>query len=325
MSEAILLTASDLMPLRSDLSSMDGALQAVEQAVRLHYEGSIRQYNVVDRVPGEFEGIRVSLSAGDGLYTGMRVFGNPPHTRAFLLFDGVTRQMLALMDYGVLNSLRVGAIAGVAGRYLAPKGAKTMGLIGSGWQAPPQVAAMVRGVPTLESIRVYSPTREHRESFAESMTRAFGIFVKPVASVGEALDAADIVDLCAPGHFDVREPLFESGWVKPGALVISMAGSQCPEDFVAGARVVATNWHHLAEEPGPKPPYDSLIARGAFGPEHVTELGAVLVKGADPRRSPQDTVLYELTGGNFHDLLVATWGYEWARSKGLGAPFDLSA
>jgi hypothetical protein len=35
-------------------------------------------------------------------------------------------------------------------------------------------------------------------------------------------------------------------------------------------------------------------------------------------------VLYELTGGSFHDLFIATWGYEWARSRGLGAPFDLS-
>jgi ornithine cyclodeaminase/alanine dehydrogenase-like protein (mu-crystallin family) len=325
MAEAILLTASDLMPLREDLTAMSGALDAVEAAVVAHYQGEIRQHNIVDRRPGEFEGIRLSLSAGDGLYSGLRIFGNPPHTRAFMLFEGETRQIIALMDYGVLNSLRVGAIAGVAAKHLAPSGAKTVGLIGSGWQAPPQVVALLRAVPGIERIRVFSPTQANREKFAATMTAATGVPVEPVGSVADAIAGADIVDLCAPGHFDLREPLFDPEWVKPGALVISMAGSQCTAEFVANARVVATSWHHLAQETAPKPPYDQLIPQGRFAEQDLTELGAVITKGANPRRSSSDHVLYELTGGNFHDLFVATWGYDWARAKGLGNPFDLSA
>jgi ornithine cyclodeaminase/alanine dehydrogenase-like protein (mu-crystallin family) len=324
MAEAILLTARDLMPLRTNLDAMQGALDAVEAAVVAHGETRLRQYNVTDRVPGEFEGIRVSLSAGEGVYTGMRVFGNPPHTRAFLLFDGTTRQLLALMDYGVLNSLRVGAVAGLAGRYLAPKGARVMGLIGSGWQATPQVVAMFRAVPSLATVRVFSPTPEHRETFAVSMSQQLGKRVESVDSIEAALAGADIVDLCAPGHFDHREPLFQPEWVKPGALVISMAGSQCTEAFVASARVVATNFTLLVE-PQPKPPYDTLIASGRFGPDRVTELASVVLGKVAARGQDSDTVLYELTGGSFHDLYIASWGYEWARSQGLGASFDLSA
>ncbi|HEU0074137.1 MAG TPA: hypothetical protein VFS30_09005 [Dehalococcoidia bacterium] len=324
MAEAILLTASDLMPLRTNLDAMEGALAAVEAAVVAHGEGRLRQYNVQDRVPGEFEGIRVSLSAGEELYTGMRIFGNPPHTRAFLLFDGVTRQMLALMDYGVLNSLRVGAIAGVAGRHLAPPNARIMGLIGSGWQAAPQVVAMLRAVPMLESIKVFSPTPANRERFAKSMSQQLEVKVEAVASIQEALSGADVVDLCAPGHFDVREPLFEPDWVQPGALVISMASSQCTEEFVRSARVVATSYD-LLMEPAPKPPYDSLIAKGLFREPDVLDLAAVVVEKAQARHQPADRVLYELTGGSSHDLFIATWGYEWARSQGLGVSFDLSS
>lgn len=312
------------MPLRTSLDAMQGALDAVEAAVVAQGEGRLRQYNVQDRVPGEFEGIRVSLSAGDGLYTGMRVFGNPPHTRAFLLFDGVTRQMLALMDYGVLNSLRVGAIAGVAGRHLAPPNARVMGLIGSGWQAAPQVVAMLKAVPTLESVKVFSPTPANRERFAKSMSQQLEIKVDAVGSVQEAVSGADIVDLCAPGHFDVREPLFEPDWVQPGALVISMASSQCTEEFVGSARVVATSYD-LLMEPAPKPPYDALIEKGLFQEQDVLELASVVVEEAQARRQASDRVLYELTGGSFHDLFIATWGYEWARSQGLGASFDLSS
>ena len=51
------------------------------------------------------------------------------------------------MDYGVLNSMRVGAIGGLAARALAPEGARVLGMIGSGWQAHTQVQAVRRALP----------------------------------------------------------------------------------------------------------------------------------------------------------------------------------
>jgi alanine dehydrogenase len=304
MSRALLLTASDLRPLRDEPSHMRGALEAVESAIVAHHRGEVRQGRLVDRRPGEFEGIRLSLLAGDGLPSGMRVFGNPPHTRAFLLFDGETRALLAVMDYGVLNSLRVGATAGVAARHLAPEGARTVGLLGSGWQAAPQVGALTAAVPAIEEIRVYSPTREHREAFAHDMALRHDLPVVTVESAEEAIRGADIVDLCAPGHFDVRTPLLEAGWVAPGALVISMAQDQYPPDLAAQARLVAD------------------IPEGTAG--EAMPLGAVILDGALPRRSADETVIYRLEGGTVQDLFVATWGYTWARNQGLGQPFDLS-
>jgi alanine dehydrogenase len=326
MREALLLTNSDFQPLRNDLAAMDGAIKAVEDALVAQQRGAIRQGRLVDRRPGEFEGIRVSLLAGDGLYSGMRVFGNPPNTRAFMLFDGEKRTMLSLMDYGVLNSLRVGATAGVAARHLAPRDARVVGLIGSGWQAQPQLAAVRRALPSLERVRVFSATRENREGFAAKMTPWLGMPVDAVESVEAALDGADIVDLCAPGHFDVREPLFDPSWVKAGTLVISMAPSQYSADFVRSSRVVAASWENLTmEPPSPRPPYTELMERNEFPPDKVTPLGSVILDGANPRRSPDETVIYHLEGGTAQDLFIATWGYEWATSRGFGKPFDLSA
>jgi ornithine cyclodeaminase/alanine dehydrogenase-like protein (mu-crystallin family) len=304
---------------------MRGALAAVEAAVVAQHRGEVRQSRIVDRRPGEFEGIRVSLLAGDGLLSGMRVFGNPPHTRAFLLFDGETRALVAVMDYGVLNSLRVGAIAGVAAHHLAPRRARVVGLLGSGWQAPPQVQALLTAVPGLERIRVYSPTPAHRQQFAASMSERTGIAVEPVESVRAALDGADIVDLCAPGHFDVREPLFQPDWIKPGALVISMAGNQYTPEFALASRVVSGSWDNLAGPPAAVPPFGELIESGAFTRDRLTPLGGVIGDGVNPRQDATETVIYHLEGGTVQDLFVATWGYEWARSRGLGQPFDLSA
>ena len=324
MPDVLLLSDNDFWPLREDPTYADGPIDAVERAIRAHDAGVTRFQGIVDRNPGEFEGLRVAMAAGDGTLTGLRLFGNPPHTRAFMLFDGTTRAMMALMDYGVLNSLRVGAIAGVAAKYLSPPGAKVVGLIGSGWQAPPQVQSITRAVPGLELIRVYSPTRENRETLAARMTEIHGVRMEPVDSIEAAVDGADIVDLCAPGHFDVREPLLEIPWVKPGALVISMAPRQLTEEFVLDCRVATVNWNSLVHEPAPRPPYDGLIEKGLFSRDDVTELGPIMDGNADPRRSPDDKVVYDLTGGNVHDLFIATWAYQWAVSQGLGTTFTLT-
>jgi ornithine cyclodeaminase/alanine dehydrogenase-like protein (mu-crystallin family) len=298
---ALILTAGDFAPLRDDPAYMREALDGVEAAIVAHHHGTVRQGRLVDRVPGEFEGLRVSLLAGEGLMSGMRVFGNPPHTRAFLLFDGTTRALLALMDYGVLNSIRVGATAGVAARYLAPLNATSVGLLGSGWQAPTQLAALRAALPGLQHVRVFSPNRAHREAFAQRMSTTLEVRVDAVDSAEEAIRDADLVDLCAPGHFDVREPLFASEWVKPGALVISMAGNQyAPELAEKSAQVV-----DIPET------------------EAAIPLGAVIAREANPRLHPDDTVIYRLEGGTVQDLFVATWGYTWATARGLGLAFDL--
>lgn len=324
MPDVLLLSDNDFWPLREDPTYADGPLDAVERAIRAHDAGITRFQGIVDRNPGEFEGLRVAMAAGDGTLTGLRLFGNPPHTRAFLLFDGTTRAMMALMDYGVLNSLRVGAIAGVAAKYLSPPGAKVVGLVGTGWQAPPQVQSITRAVPQVERVQVFSPTKANREAFAAKMSQIHNVEVVPTESIAEAVDGADIVDLCAPGHFDVREPLLELEWVKPGALVISMAPRQLTEEFVLACRIATVNWNSLVREPAPRPPYDGLIEKGLFSQDDVTELGPIMAGAANPRRSPEDRVIYDLTGGNVHDLFVATWGYEWAVSKGLGQTFTLT-
>lgn len=279
---------------------MRETLDAVESAVVAHHRGTVRQGRLVDRVPGEFEGLRVSLLAGEDLLSGMRIFGNPPHTRMFLLFDGTTRALLALMDYGVLNSMRVGATAGVAARHLAPSNAVTVGLLGSGWQARTQVFALRAALPALERIRVFSPTREHREDFARSMRDLVELDVIAVESAQAAIHGADVVDLCAPGHFDVREPLFDASWIRPGALVISMAANQYP------------------------PELDGVVVVDIPETEATIPLGAVISNEVSPRLHRDDTVIYRLEGGTVQDLFVATWGYRWALARNLGSRFELS-
>ena len=65
-----------------------------------------------------------------------------------------------------ISTMRVGATSAVASKYLARKDGKVLGLLGSGEQARTQVTAHAIVRP-LKKIKVYSPTKENREKFAE--------------------------------------------------------------------------------------------------------------------------------------------------------------
>ncbi|MFN0073433.1 MAG: hypothetical protein ACKVVP_18275 [Chloroflexota bacterium] len=328
MSErALLLIASDFQPLRESLDGIDGPLRAVEQATIAHYRGDMRQSALSDDVRDNDHGMnsfRVSLAAGIHAPTGMRIFGNPPNSRCYLLFDGESRKLRALMDYGVLNSLRVGAIAALAAQRLAEHETQVLGMLGSGWQARTQVQAMLRVFPGLQRIQVFSPTQAHRESFALEMSDWLDVPVVAVSSAEAATRDADVVTLVAPAHDGIREPLLESAWVKPGAVIISTAGNQSSEKFVDQCRVVVGTWQGLFEDPSPRQPYTRRIQAGTLRKSDVIELGAVLVDGVNPRTLATDIVLYELTPVYQQDLFVAEWGLSWARERGLGIAFDLS-
>ena len=65
----------------------------------------------------------------------------------------------------------------------------------------------------------------------------------------------------------------------------------------------------------------NISLAGLFSKDDVTELGPIMDGTADVRRNSDDTVIYDLTGGNVHDLFLATWAYEWAKARGLGSTF----
>jgi ornithine cyclodeaminase/alanine dehydrogenase-like protein (mu-crystallin family) len=156
-------------------------------------------------------------AAANGRYVGL-----------VLLFSCESGEPLAIMPDGVLQRIRVGATNGLAVKYLARKDAKTVGILGSGWQAGTQLmaACAVRGIGT---IRCFSPNRERCAAFAQEMSAVLGIAVDPVSRPEDAIDAADIV-MCATNSID---NIFFARWMRPGLHVSSI---KLPEIEIAAIR-----------------------------------------------------------------------------------------
>jgi alanine dehydrogenase len=323
----LIVSENDIRPLLDDPAQMDGAIEAVEKATIAEYQSRVRSIDVVDRTKTEPSNLlQIHYASDDSLVTGFQVFGATPgvsrsNSRFLVLLDGETRQLLGLVPYEGLSPLRVGASSGVASRYLAPEGANSVGLLGSSKQARRQLQAIVRTVPSIDRVRVYSPTQEHREAFARETSDWLGVPVEAVGSAEEAVRDADIVD----SSTNTRTPTFEWSWVKPGALVMAIGGGQLPDDVLTDARTVLPTWDSTADESNPRGPYGPAIRAGTYQKSDIVgELGAVVLGEVTAREDATDTVVFDCGRINIWAVAVSHWAYEWARERELGTPFSLS-
>jgi alanine dehydrogenase len=96
--------------------------------------------------------------------------------------------MLALIEANTLGQIRTGAASGLATRHLARADARSLGTIGTGFQARTQIKAICLARP-IEQVRVWGrdPERLH-SSCAECSAR-----VEAAGSARDAIAEGDVV------------------------------------------------------------------------------------------------------------------------------------
>jgi len=135
-----------------------------------------------------------------------------------MVFSSENGEPLAMINDGVLQHMRVGGGAGIGVKYLSRKNSKTIGMLGSGGMARTFLAAYMR-VRAIEFVKVYSPTKAHREAFAKEMSTTHGIEVEPVDSPRDAVRGVDILST----NTDSMTPTFEPDWLEAG-MHVAMLG-----------------------------------------------------------------------------------------------------
>jgi len=304
---------------------MDSLLEMITEA--FHSQQKVEGVNHSDlrlSLKDRKRNIRVLSATMPEYGVGVRLsplFSGAKDANFILLFDAENGHLLALVPGGELNVWRTGAPAGVASRYLAPSKGKELGLLGSGRQARGQLLAIRRAVPSLERVRVFSPTVEHRNRFASQMSSWLDLNVEPVKSARAAVEGADIIDVVT----NCRTPVLEPHWVSPGALIVSIASGQIPAELVSSSRVIVSWKKDVLEGKPAREPYTTMIASGAwFADQIVGELGDVILENVVARQDVSEVVLFELVGVPLWDATAASWAYQWAQEKQIGTAFSLS-
>src|SRR5260221_9589128 len=100
-------------------------------------------------------------------YAGAKVYAGFGDGARFvvLLFRADSPELVAVIEADKLGQLRTGAASGVAAKHLARSGARSLGLIGCGWQAESQLAAIRAALPGLERVVAYCRNAERLAAF----------------------------------------------------------------------------------------------------------------------------------------------------------------
>jgi ornithine cyclodeaminase/alanine dehydrogenase len=226
------------------------------------------------------------------------------------LFDLADGSLIAMIAADRLGQVRTGAATGVAAKHLARPGATSLGLIGAGWQAESQLAAVRAAVPSIERVVVTSRTAERAGAFAN----AHGAEVAETPSDAGGCDVVVTVTTS-------RDPVLRGDWLSGGALVCAI-GANDPRSRELDAQVIARATLVCCDslEDAKLESGDLIepIATGGLDWLEVHELHDIVAGEIPGRQSDDDVVVFKSNGIAPWDLAIGHEVLRRARDAGVG-------
>jgi len=264
----------------------------------------------VEELAGGVKRRRLIPAAPGGRYVGL-----------VTLYSMSTLEPLAIMHDSFIQKMRVGATSALGIRELASDDVSVAGMFGSGWQAQAHLECLLLVRPSIEEVRVYSPTPSHRASFARTWSDRTGRKIVAVDEPRDAVSGCQIVT-CATAAMD---PCFDGAWLDPGTHVTAITspdGTATRRElddvtFDRAARIVVLSRaqvHHDKQ-------IDILgpVERGRMAWDDISELGEVLSGRSAGRGGSKDiTVFANNTGMGVQFAAVGARVLELATARGLG-------
>lgn len=323
-----MLSQEDIRPLLDRVDALDEAIGAVEDSLRRSHEGE----------RGEVVFAGLGLANGDELATyftaspsgpaSLRIFpntasGDRPDAWIGMRIDGTAGGVTAMIALDDANVLRTAVPAAVGVKHLAPEGASTLAILGSGSQARAHLRSISRVMPDLAHVRVWSPTPPNRAKFCEEFGDSLGCEMIVADTAQSAVENADVITAAGRyGHTDLA--LESPRWVMPGALFVSMT-------FGAGMNIVGAG----ATAVVPTSQRPEVVAVGFSSgfmsgprpapPAPPRELGDVITGTVSARQLPDETLVFQLAAPYLWDAPIFDWVISWAEENRRGTRFDFSS
>ncbi len=286
------------------------AVEAVEGSFRRMGRGEIE---LAPRRRLRFEGGSLADMAASDLGLGLagaKVYAASAEGTEFVVCLFRSSELVAVLEADKLGQLRTGAASGVAARYLAREGARSLGVIGCGFQAESQVACIRAALPELDRVVAYCRSPERLEDFCSR------VGAEAADSHRDAAEQDVVVTITTS-----RDPVLRGEWLRPGALVVA-AGANHPSRreldnvVLERAAFVCCDWLEQAKlESG-----DLIepVAAGGLDWLEVHELHEVVSGEVHGRQSESDIVVFKSNGLASWDVAVAAEAVRLARESGTG-------
>ncbi len=211
-------------------------LETVFIELAAEIEKDFRRWESFDKTPRVAShsdtGVIELMPTSDGEMYGFKyVNGHPKNTKqglqtvtAFgLLADVQTGYPILLSEMTLLTALRTAAMSALAAKYLAPKGAKTMAMIGNGAQSEFQCIAF-KAICSIDTVRLYDIDPAATLKCALNLKKT-GLTVVSCQSGEEAMVGAQIITTCTA---DKQNAMILTDNMIGSGVHINAIGGDCP-------------------------------------------------------------------------------------------------
>ena len=219
--------------------------------------------------------------------------GIPTHMATIFLVDPETGTPLVIMDGRLITEMRTAAVSAAATKLLAPGDAKILAILGSGVQAHSHFEAL-QLVRQFEEIRVWSPTRQHAQRFAEEIGAT-------AMSAEDAVRGADVIVTVT----NSKTPVLKGSWLKPGCHVNAIGA--CRPDWRELDDDAMSNVVFVDSREGALKESGDVILSGA---KIYAELGEALARKVPSRAN--ETTIFKSLGMAVEDIVAAMLVYREA-------------
>ena len=242
--------------------------------------------------------------------------GLPTISGLMVLNDPDTMLPLAIMDCIWITAMRTGAANAVAMKYLGPRDARDVSVIGCGAQGRSQLLALHTLYPHLERVRAYDVNRAALEKYVDEMTERTGLPLQAAATPKDAVVEADVV-VTAGLSPRVPDPYLENDWLKPGAMAapVDYNGAWKTETYQSVDRLITDDHAQM----------DYYRAKDYFQnvPLPYADLGEIVAGLKPGRQDENERTMSICLGIAVDDAVTAQLVYQAAREQGVGLELPL--
>ncbi|GHC08895.1 MULTISPECIES: ornithine cyclodeaminase [Gemmobacter] len=234
-----------------------------------------------------------------------------------LLADVATGYPLMLSEMTLLTALRTAATSAMAAKWLAPKGARVMAMIGNGAQAEFQALAF-KAVCGIEEIRLYDIDPAATVKCARNLAGR-GLTVVSCTSAEQAMEGAEIVTTCTA---DKQYATILTDNMVGSGVHINAVGGDCPGKTELHRDILLRSG--IFVEYPPQTRIEGEIQQ--LEADHpVTELWQVIAGQAAGRTDARQITLFDSVGFAIEDFSALRYVHSRLRTSGLYQNLDMIA
>jgi ornithine cyclodeaminase len=286
-----------------------------------------QEFDKTPRVPSHSkDGVIELMPTADAENYGFKyVNGHPANMKrgfqtvtAFGVLSAVSNGYPILFtEMTILTALRTAATSALMAKYLAPKGAKVMAMIGNGAQCEFQALAF-KEIVGIDTVRLYDIDPEATAKAAKNL-QGTGLKVISCASAEAVVEGAEIITTCTA---DKQNATVLTDNMVGAGVHINAIGGDCPGKTELH-RDILTRADIFVEYPPQTRIEGEIQALDADHP--VTELWQVIRGEAEGRRDPRQITLFDSVGFAIEDFSALRYVHAKIQDTDFFEPLDMLA